>query len=210
MRQLSLKKVTDLATQAQTSLDHFWSGVWWLALRRWRQERMLAAALENTGEQSIATRRAMEQYRVLERNIKFWRMSPPLILNALEASRRAGVPMNDLRLLALNKDVRVVGGTVKVRRAWWNEATAYLAVIVVWANWAMLAVLIVASSAQWLGKVAGVAVLTLLYWALWRGWALYSTRANAAIKRSGDAVEAVAMRERRPASIIHVADFQER
>lgn len=208
LRQLSMKKVADLATQAQTWLDHFWSGVWWLALRRWRQEQKLAAALENTGEKSIVTRRAVERYRVLERNIKFWRMSPPLILDALEASRRAGVSMNDLQLLALNKDVRFVGEAVKVRRAWWNEAAAYLAVVLVWASWAMLTVLIAASPAQWPGKVAGVAVLSLLFWVLWSGWALYFTRANGAVKRSGDAVEAAAMRVRQPASIIHIADFQ--
>jgi hypothetical protein len=206
----SMKTIAELAIKAQTSLDRFWSAVWLLALRRWWQERKLAVALEVTGEQSMATRRAAERFRLLERSMKFWRTSPPLILDALEASRRAGVPMNDLRLLALNRDLRVVGNTVTVRRQWWSEGLAFVVVAAVWASWARLVVLIADSSVPLLGRIAGVLMLTLFYWVWWRGVTLYSTRANAAVKRSGAAVEAVAMSVRRPATIIHMADLQRR
>ena len=85
-----------------------------------------------------------------------------------------------------------------------------MVVAAVWASWARLVVLIADSSVPLLGRIAGVLMLTLFYWVWWRGVTLYSTRANAAVKRSGAAVEAVAMSVRRPATIIHMADLQRR
>lgn len=206
----SMKAIAELAIKTQTSLDLFWSAVWLLALRRWWQERKLAAVLEETGEQSMATRRATERFRVLERSMKFWRTAPPLVLEALEASRRAGIPMSDLQLLALNRDLRVVGSTVTVRRQQWSEGLAFLVVVAVWASWARVVALIADSSVPLLGRIAAVFLLTLFYCVWWRGVTLYSTRAIAAVKRSGAAVEAVAMNVRRPSSIIHMNALRSR
>ncbi|WP_374259051.1 hypothetical protein [Aquabacterium sp.] len=198
--------ISEMVIKTQISLDRFWSAVWLLALLRWWQERKLAAVLEETGEQSVATRRATERFRLLERSMKFWRTSPPLILDALEASRRAGVPVSDLQLIALNRDIRVVGNSVTVRRQWWSDGLAFVVVVALWASWARLVVLIADSSVPLLGRVAGVLLLTLFYWGWSRGVTLYSTRANAAVKRSGAAVEAVAMSVRRTSSIIYLND----
>lgn len=103
----------------QKTIDQFWSGVWLLQIRRWLQERQMAKVLEEHGEGSIAARPVTEQYRWLERSIHYWRPSPPLVQAVLEASERAGVPVSDLRLLALNREVRQVGSKVQVRRDWW-------------------------------------------------------------------------------------------
>ncbi len=190
------------------AVDRFWSGVWWLALRRWWQERKLASSLEVTGEQSLITRGVTERYRVLERSMKFWRASPPLVLDALEAGQRAGIPVNDLQILALNKDVCVVNGAVKVRRAWWNKVITALALAVVVLNWARLSALVVLASAPWWAKLIALLAITLLFLWFWRGFALYTTRASAAIKRSGAAVEAAALNVSRKPAMVHTVDFQ--
>lgn len=203
-----MKQIAVLAVKLEKAVDYFWAGVWVIGLRRWWCERRLGVALEKTGEYSMITRWAMERYRVLELSIRFWRTSPPLVLDALEASRRAGVPLDDLKVLALNKDVRVVGNTVKVRRSWWSQVLAPLAVAVVFLNWARLSALVVLTPAPWLGKLLVLALVTLLFWWFWRGFALYTTRSNAAVKRSGAAVEAVAMSMRREPAIIRMADFR--
>ena len=203
-----MKQIAVLAEKVEKAVDYFWAGVWVIGLRRWWYERRLGIALEETGEYSMITRWATERYRVLERSIRFWRASPPLVLDALEASQRAGVPLDDLKVLALNKDVRVVGNTVKVRRSWWSKVLAPLAVAVVFLNWARLSALVVLTPAPWLGKLLALALVTLLFWWFWCGFALYTTRSNAAVKRSGAAVEAVAMSTRREPEIIRMADFR--
>lgn len=203
-----MKQIAVLTQKGEKAVDYFWAGVWVIGLRRWWYERRLGVALEETGEYSMITRWETERYRVLERSIRFWRTSPPLVLDALEASRRAGVPLDDLKVLALNKDVRVVGNTVKVRRSWWSKVLAPLAVAVVFLNWARLSALVVLTPAPWLGKLLALALVTLLFWWFWRGFALYTTRSNAAVKRSGAAVEAVAMSMRSEAAIIRMVDFR--
>lgn len=203
-----MNQISRLAGKVKNAVDKFWAGAWSIELRRWWQERKMAAALEETGEYSMVTRWATERYRVLERSLKFWRISQPNVLTALEASQRAGVPLDDLKLLALNKDVRVVGDTVKVRRSWWSKVLAPLAVAVVLLNWARLCALVVLIPAPWPGKLVALAVVTLLFWLFWRGFALYTTRSNAAVERSGAAVEAVAKSVCHGSAIIHRADFR--
>ncbi|OGB04844.1 MAG: hypothetical protein A3G29_11145 [Burkholderiales bacterium RIFCSPLOWO2_12_FULL_64_99] len=205
---LTMNRISLLTEQVETAVDNFWAGAWSIELRCWWQERKMAAALEETGEYSMVTRWAMERYRVLEQSLKFWRISHPLVLNALEASHRAGVPLDDLKLLALNKDVRLVGDTVKVRRSLWSKVLAPLAVAVVLLNWARLCALVVLTPAPWPGKLVAFAVVTLLFWWLWRGFALYTTRSNAAVERSGAVVEAIAKIVCRKSAVIYRADFR--
>ncbi|WP_342133505.1 hypothetical protein [Hydrogenophaga sp. OTU3427] len=199
-----------LIINIQASVDLFWSGVWWIGLRRWWQERRLAAVLEKNGELSLVTRRVTEQYRILQRNIRFWRVSPPLILDVLEACHDAGVPIHDLQLLALNKDIKLIDGIIKVRTSFSHDVLAYLAVSVAWASWAMPLSLIAASPLPWFWKLIGLTATTLLFWVLWRGWALYTTLGNAAIKRSGSVVEEVAMQVRRSSPIAQMTYVDDR
>jgi hypothetical protein len=172
--------------------DLLWSGVWWTKWRRWRQEALMAKVLEDFGEDSMAARAVTEGHRRLEQRDKYWRPSPPLVVAALEASELAGVPSRNLRLLALNRDVRQVGLEVRVRRAWWAPVLAYSALIVILCHWALLSALVVFSPAMWFAKLIGVAAISFLYWFLWPGFGLYSTQAYAAVKRSGIAVEEAA------------------
>lgn len=197
-----------LAEKAETAVDYFWTGVWWIALRRWWYGRKLTAALVANGDRSMAARWAEGKYRSMERGVTFWRASDPLVMSVLERCERARIPLIDLKLLALNKDVRVVGDTVTVRRSWWSKVLAPLAVAVVLLNWARLSALVVLTPAPWPGKLVALAVITLLFWWFWRGFALYTIRSNAAVKRSGAAVEAVAKSVCHGSAIIHRADFR--
>lgn len=199
-----------LAEKAETAVDYFWTGGWWIALRRWWCGRKLTAALVANGDRSMAARWATERYHVLERSLKFWRISPPRVLDVLEASQSSGVPVDDLRLLALNREIKVVGNAVRLRQARWRNVCAHIARAVVLTQWGLLAALILLSPASWLAKALGLMLLTLLYWVLWAGFSLYSTRANAAVKRSGEAVEAVAMSLRHDARIFDMADFRKK
>ncbi len=192
LSQRGLHVVSQSMSTVVESRDRFWSGVWWTEWRRRRQEALMAKVLEDAGEDSMAARTVTERHRWLERGVKYWRPSPPLVIAALEASERAGVPRRDLQLLALNRDLRQVGDDVKVRRAWWAPVLAYSALILILCHWALLSALVVFSPAMWLAKVMGVATISFFYWFLWPGFGLYSTQAYAAVKRSGTAVEQAA------------------
>jgi len=195
----SLQVVSQAATNVSALRDRFWSGVWWTEWRRSRQEDQMDKVLELAGEDSMAARTVTERHRWLERGVKYWRPSPPLVIAALEKSERAGVPRKDLRLLALNRDIQQIGDDVRVRGGlWWSvwaALLAYAALILTVCSWALLSALVVFSPASWLAKLAGVCVITLFYWFLWPGIGLYTMGAYAAVKRSGAAVKHVAKNE---------------
>lgn len=178
---------------AQLAVDRFWSGVWRLELLRWLQERRMARTLEESGEYSMNARMVTERFRWLDRSARYWRESPPQVLATLEASERAGVPVSDLRLLAINRDIRLVGDVVQVRCCWWMPVLAYCWYAAVLWQWTLMSGLVALSPAPWLAKVVGVGINTLIFWALWPGFGLYTTRAYAAVKRSGAAVEQIAL-----------------
>jgi hypothetical protein len=64
-------------------------------------------------------------------------------------------------------------------------------------HWFLLTALVLTAPGGLTEKVLGLAVVSGFYWFVWAGLALYTTRPLAAIKRSGRAIEGVAMRSRR-------------
>jgi hypothetical protein len=192
-----------VATIVQKSTDFFWSGVWWLHLRRWLLEIQMTKALEKSGEGSMEARSITERYRRLERSIRYWRPSPPPVQRALEASERAGVPLSDLQLLALNREVRQSGAVVKVRRDWWMLILAYAQLFLVLYGWTMLSALMVTSPTHWIAKIVDTCLITALYYFLWTGFSLYTTRPYAAVRRSALLVEEAARSELPHSATIH-------
>ncbi len=190
------------------SVDYCWSGAWWWLVRCWQAERALAEALERYGENSLEARRATERYRVVYFGVKYWRPAPPLVRHAVETAERGGVSRNDLRLLALNRDIRQIGNTIKVRRTWWMPVLASAAVIAFGGNWAYLVATVALSS--WAGpvKVATIIFSTVFFWVTWPGFSLYTTRAFAAVKRSGDLVQGFANLRIQPAKIHNLSHHQ--
>lgn len=171
------------------AVDYFWSAAWWWSLRCWFAERRLSKALNQYGENSLEVRRCTLRYQELYFGVRYWRAAPPVVRHAIEAAERKGVPRTDLRLLALNRDVRQLDDRIIVRRSWWMPVFAYAAPVVMVCNWAYLTTFVLAVPGSWFAKAAMALVITLLYWLMWPGFGLYSTQAYAAVKRSGAIVQ---------------------
>ena len=168
------------------------AGVWWTKGRRWLQWRKLGAALEETGQSSMAARAALERYRRLDFGVQFWRYSGPLVTRVLEAARKKGVPLMDLRLLALNRAIQQVGDDIEVRREWWLPMLCWSAVLSVVLSCTLLCSLVALSPAHWADKALGIVGIVALYLFLWPGFSLFSTRAYDAVQREGANVERAA------------------
>lgn len=56
-------------------------------------------------------------------------------------------------------------------------------------SWAYLTTFVLAVPGSWLAKAVMALAITLLYWLMWPGFGLDSTRAYAAVKRSGTMVQ---------------------
>lgn len=173
----------------QLAIDQFWAGVWVLRLKLWLQERDLAQSLEKYGEKSMVVRSETEKYRRLDRSLHYWRASPPLIQAALEASENLGVPLTDLRLLAVNREVRQKGTTVHVVNSWAILLLAYPMLALTLVYWAAFTTLFALADAPLVVKLLAIAFTTLSYWILGSGLCLYTTRSYAAARRSGTQVQ---------------------
>lgn len=192
MSQPSSQAPCGIFARVVNARDRFWSGVWWTELMLHRNERLLALALDETGEKSMRVRTLTERHRKLEKGVKYWRPSDPHVIAVLEASERNGVPRSDLRLLALNRDILKVDDQVLIRRGWMSFALTVSAVCVFFISWLMTTSHVVLLPVGLFTKAVGIASVSLIHWFIWPGWGLFTTRAYAAVKRSGDAVEAVA------------------
>jgi len=177
--------------------DRFWAALWWTRLSLYLNEIQLAYALEKHGEDSMFVRAITERHRRLVKGLRYWRTSDPLVLNVLEKCEREGVPIADLQLLTLNRDIRSMEDGVVIQRGWGNAVLAYMAAGFTFSHWFLLTALVLTAPGGLTEKVLGLAVVSGFYWFVWAGLALYTTRPLAAIKRSGRAIEGVAMRSRR-------------
>lgn len=182
-------RLKDAAKGFLKARDRFWSGVWWTEWQIGRNERRLAGALDEFGEDSMLVRQLTERHRKLVRGARYWRPSDPVVMRVLEASERAGASRSDLRVLALNRDVVRVGDKVQVRRGWGYTLLAMSAPGVFLAIWLMLMVQVASSPVMWEVRAAVAGGLTFLFWLIWPGWGLYTTRALDAAVKTGDTVE---------------------
>ncbi|MEG2466603.1 MAG: hypothetical protein RSB86_04095 [Comamonas sp.] len=176
----------------QLAIDKFWAGVWWLHLQLWLQDRRLAKVLEETGDRSMATRGVTEKFRRLERGRHYWRASPSLVQSALEVSENAGVPLADLRLLAVNREIRQTGSAVHVVNSRAILLIAYPVLTLTFIYWAALTTLFALADAPVVTKFVAITLTTLVYWFLGSGLCLYTTRPYAAAKRSGARIQSSA------------------
>lgn len=173
--------------------DRFWAALWWTHLRLYLNEIRLAYALEKYGEDAMLVRAITERHRRLVRGLRYWRTSDSEVLSVLENCESAGVPMSDLQILALNRDLQRTQDGVAVRRGWGYAALAYMAVGLTFLHWFVLTALVLIAPSGLAEKMLGLMVVNGFYWFVWPGLALYTTRPLAAIKRSGRAIEVVAM-----------------
>lgn len=184
-----VSRLKDAAKGFLKARDRFWSGVWWTEWQMQRNERKLADALEEFGEDSMPVRQLTERHRKLVKGARYWRPSDPVVMRVLEASERAGASRSDLRLLALNRDVVRVDDKVQVRRGWGYTLLAMSALGIFLAIWLMLMAQIVSSPARWEIKAAVAGSVTFFFWLIWPGWGLYTNRALDAAVKTGEIVE---------------------
>lgn len=189
--------------------DRFWSGVWWTEGRIRRNERRLADALEEFGEDSMPVRQLTERHRKLVKGARYWRSSDPVVIRVLETSERAGVSRSDLRVLALNRDVVRVNDKVQVRRGWGYTLLGMSALGIFITIWLMLMAQIVSSPARWEIKAAVAGGVSFVFWLIWPGWGLYSTRALDAAERAGETIERIGeLQEVESAMVVPIASGQ--
>lgn len=133
----------------------------------------------------MEVRRATEDYRRMSFAVTYWRPAPGPVMRVVSNARKAGVPMSDLRLVVLNLDLRVSGEAVVVRPQRLVRFLSGAAFAVVLSHWTLLCALAVTSGAPpWL-KLVLVAVISLIYVVLYRGWSIYTSRPLKTIERCG-------------------------
>lgn len=186
-----VSKLKDAVKNFLKARDRFWSGAWWTEWQIRRNERRLADALEEFGEDSMPVRQLTERHRKLIKGARYWRPSDPVVMRVLEASERAGASRSDLRVLALNRDVVRVDDKVQVRRGWGYTLLAISALGIFLAIWLMLMAQIVSSPDRWEIKATIAGGLTFFFWLIWPGWGLYTTRALDAAVTTGETVERI-------------------
>ena len=186
-----VSKLKDAANNFLKARDRFWSGVWWTEWQIRRNERKLADALQEFGEDSMPVRQLTERHRKLVKGARYWRPSDPVVIRVLEASERAGAPRSDLRVLALNRDVVRVDDQVQVRRGWRYTLLAMSALGIFLAIWLMLMAQIASSPARWEIKTAVAGGVTFFFWLIWPGWGLYTTRALDAAASVGETIKRI-------------------
>jgi len=184
-----VSRLKDAAKGFLKARDRFWSGVWWTEWQIRRNERKLADALEEFGEDSMPVRQLTERHRKLVQGAKYWKPSDPVVIRVLEASERAGASRSDLRVLALNGDVVRVDDQVQVRRGWGYTLLAMSALGIFLAIWLMLMAQVVSSPVRWEARAAIAGCVTFFFWLIWPGWGLYTTRALYAAAKVGETVE---------------------
>lgn len=171
--------------------DHFFSGRWWWRWRQRHAEDRLDAVLEQFGEDSFEARRATNEVCEMDFAVQFWRAAPPAVRRHVLLAISHGVSIEDLRIMIVNRDLRMVDGQLKVRRSFLLGGLALASACVAVLHWSLMMALIDGLDASWSVKLLTAGVVSAIYAILFRGWSLYLGRAFAAVRRSGYSLESL-------------------
>lgn len=177
------------------TLDAFFAGVFWWRWKQWRAQNALEKSLKQHGDLSFETRQATERVREMDFAVRFWRSAPPAVRRVAQMAVKDGLPIEDVRLLVLNRDLLVQGQQVRLRRSLLLRATSVAAAGIVWFHWFLMMVLTFTQPAPWVLKVAAALCVTAVYAFLYRGWSLYLSRACQTVERCGSQMETILDRE---------------
>jgi hypothetical protein len=136
-----------------------------------------------------------ERVRRMQFAVEYWGSAPgPVMRVAREAAAR-GVPLDDIRLMNLNRDLRLRGNRPEIRKSrlfqWTMRILSAAFDLMLATHFLLMCVLTVLVHGPIGLKVVVLCAVTLIYSVLYRGWALYTSRAHGALSRSGDLVAAV-------------------
>lgn len=165
-------------------LDNFFSGYWFWRFRLWVVDRNVGPVLERYGEQSIEARRALAHCSRVHFAVQFGRMAPSWERTAVRKANNAGLSTEDIRVVVRNHNFVEVGERLAVRQTWWlSVAVAWLFPVVAGFRWILLCVYTLSMPGESWVKVITIATFTIVYWVIWRGVSLYTTRPLAAGSR---------------------------
>lgn len=168
-----------------TRLDPFFAGRWYWSLKRWVAEQRLDRALVRFGEQFMQVRRATEQFRRADFAVRYWRSAPGPVMKTVERAKNAGMPLDALRLMVLNTDLRIKDGRVYLRRPFIvTVLNAIFATIIGVHMFLMCLMAVTAPGPVWL-KITVILGITFVYCFLYYGWSLYTSRPQQAIAEHG-------------------------
>jgi hypothetical protein len=176
-------------------IDDLLAGRWYWQALRWIREWQLEKELITNGDRSMETRIATEQVRRMHFASEYWGSAPGPVMQVAREANARGVPRDDIKLLVLNRDLRLQGSQVAVRRSTFIQVmcrilSAVFNALLITHFVLLCALIVLEHGPSWL-KTIVLCVATLLYTTFVRGWALYTSRALHALSRSGDAVAAI-------------------
>jgi hypothetical protein len=176
---------------ADRTIDQFWSGVWWWYLLRVIAIARVRLAKHRHGDESFQARRATEWWRSMQLAVSYWRPVKPPIRKALKQARLNGVAHLDLCVMNLNLDLVRKAGKLEVRSKLWMALLAFVTASVAMAA-QLLSTLqtLVMPVPVWV-KISIIVIMSVFYMLLWRGWALYTTRAWATVRRCAPQIRAL-------------------
>lgn len=190
-----LSKLKRTSKRCLDRIDDLFAGRWLWQTRRWYQERRLEVELLSHGDRSMEARVATEQVRRMQFAVEYWHAAPgPVMQVACEATAR-GVPREDIKLMVLNRDLRMQGNHVEVRSSAFVQAVCRILSVafnaLIATHFVLICALIVIEHGPLWLKALVLCAITTIYSALYRGWTLYTSRALGALSRSGDAVASI-------------------
>lgn len=166
----------------------------------------LAEVLDEHGDRSFEARRALLRWR----NRKFaWiyaRTPSPAVRRTVEAARAAGVPLQVLRTLVSNNDIRATPVGVRARRSWWLGPLTRVSQAVVLAQALLLLTYILSHPAAnlWMKVLLSGAIL-IFYASGYYVWGLYTVRPMKFLARYGARINEIAETEQTRDAVVRLA-----
>jgi len=199
--------VANFGREILLAIDEFAAALFWWRWKQRRAEAQLESVLARHGERSFEARKAVEAVRHSDFAIRYWRSAPPEVQRIVEAADAQGIPVTDLRLMVLNRDLLSRRGRVCVRQSWLIRLLALAVKCIVFAHWLLMMAMAATASGHWSLRVLAAAVITSVYAVLYRAWSVYLSRPCAAVGRSGEQVEQILAKDNARTRLDHTRNL---
>jgi hypothetical protein len=166
----------DVVHCAYEVIDRIAAGELWLRLRVALAERRHARTLKKFGDGTFEERQMAAVVCQADTDLELWTRVPRLLRFPAQTLKEKGVAVCDLRVLLLNREIRIIGSTVDLAPPWRNYVLTMAAASVVFSGFVMLVAMITLAPASVFDKSVALGAITLLMCALYRGFSLYSSR----------------------------------
>lgn len=163
-------------------IDDFFCLTWFYRWLRFKKERALTMVLREYGDLSMQQRACVEAWRKADFSVRYGRSAPNELRNFVRAAA-AAIPHDDLRLLVVNRDLRIKGEVVTVRCGWEMQLLSWVTSATFACHVIFLSVLTLLKNGPWLTTFGVLVGVFSIYGFLWRGMSLYTNRPLTAARR---------------------------